>query len=115
MAIWVCFCRVSLVGFGFIGFGQMRKMDKFGIVRINIEEKQDNCYCISSKDMPSLFLAGENLEKLLHDIPGSIELLFELNHGLKVKVGKVVSGDEMAQKQPKTLDRQFWVFTVTES
>lgn len=90
-------------------------MEKIGIVRIMIEEKQDHCYCISSKDMPGLHLAGENVEKLLHDIPGSIELLFELNHGMKVRVGRVVPGDEMVKNTPQTLDRLMWAFTVMES
>ncbi|MBF0146266.1 MAG: hypothetical protein HQL84_09550 [Magnetococcales bacterium] len=93
----------------------MRKSEKFGIVRIDIEKKQDDCFCIFSKDMPSLFLAGKNIEKLLLDVPGSIELLFELNHGLKVRVGRAVPGDEMAKKQPQTLDHSLWVFTVMES
>ncbi|HIJ84168.1 MAG: hypothetical protein HW380_3846 [Magnetococcales bacterium] len=93
----------------------MKKMEKIGIVRIDIEERQDNCFTISSKDMPSLYLAGENVEKLLHDVPGSVELLFELNHGLKVRVGSVIPGDEMAKKQPQTLDRFMWAFTVLES
>ncbi|MBF0423969.1 MAG: hypothetical protein HQL73_13360 [Magnetococcales bacterium] len=93
----------------------MKKSEKFGIVRIDIEEKQDNCYAITSRDMPSLHLAGESVEKLLSDIPGSIELLFELNHGVKVRVGRVVPGDEIVKLKPVTLDRSMWAFTVLES
>ncbi|MBF0110887.1 MAG: hypothetical protein HQL76_17105 [Magnetococcales bacterium] len=92
----------------------MRRTEKFGIVRIEVEEKQDECFCISSNDMPSLFLAGKSVEKLLQDVPGSIELLFELNHGMKVRVGRAVAGDEMAARQPRTLDQSLWVFTVME-
>ncbi|MBF0141362.1 MAG: hypothetical protein HQL74_13920 [Magnetococcales bacterium] len=89
--------------------------EQFGIVRIDIEEKQDNCYAITSKDMPSLHLAGENVDKLLQDIPGSIELLFELNYGMKIRVGSVIPGDEIVKKRPRTLDRVMWAFTVLES
>ncbi|MBF0436903.1 MAG: hypothetical protein HQL77_16240 [Magnetococcales bacterium] len=92
-----------------------KAMERFGIVRIDIEEKQDNCYAITSKDMPSLHLAGESVDKLLQDIPGSIELLFELNYGLKIRVGSVIPGDEIVKKHPRTLDRLMWAFTVLES
>lgn len=92
----------------------MKKREKIGVVRLHIEKQPEGCFSITSQDMLGLLLAGHNLEKLINDVPGSIELLYELNHGKKIKVGEAVSGEEMAKARPNILSDQLWAFTLTE-
>ena len=69
-----------------------------GVVRVSGEIK-DKGWVITSENLPGLFLAGNDLEKLTADIPANIEMLYQLNYGMSVKV--CVAGEPGIQKPPK--------------
>ena len=69
------------------------------VVRVSGEFK-DGGWVITSENLPGLFLAGGDLEKLTADIPANIEMLYRLNYDIKVKVCRAGEPGEKRSSNP---------------
>lgn len=55
--------------------------------RLGVEHRfVDGAWLITSKDLPGLFLAGDDMDRLQSEIPEAIKLLFKLNYDMAVQV-----------------------------
>jgi hypothetical protein len=54
---------------------------------INVrDEYKDGAWIFTSENLPGLFLAGSDLNKLREDVPVAIKALYQLNYGMTVDV-----------------------------
>lgn len=63
----------------------MANCNYVGLVKI-AGEYSDGAWVITSENLPGLFLAGSDLDRLRNDVPSAIKMLYRLNYGMDVKV-----------------------------
>jgi hypothetical protein len=61
----------------------------------------EGIWTLTSSDLPGLLLSHEELETVVDDTPAAIQLLFELNYGLKVKVFALQPAGELARERTR--------------
>lgn len=70
------------------------------VIQVDVDMKPDGLYVLTSKDLPGLLLAGDNVDDLYCDTPDVIKGLYKLNYGMDVEVRRLVEPDELARKIP---------------
>jgi len=64
------------------------KMDKYGIVVLEVIQDRDGLYTATSPQLTGVFVAHRDLDKILDDVPNIMRLWFKRHKGEDIEVFK---------------------------